>query len=486
MRRFATLLVALLLACSDDTKPPAPPADRGPAEARNAEFKAPWDGFDLQCPMGGPCVLAAVGEGKHKEAFVVIGERVTLTGKNLAGVDACYFGGVLGSVISASATKVVCLVPPRAPAGSAQAIEASTHNGGPTITLPAALTTGSLRASNTGRYLFAAQGGQLLMIDLVAETASLVPAVGSGETVLSFTPVADDSFILATAAPSFKLYRIDVYGSSPAAPVAVSGAPASAAVAELEPFSGGLAGLHPAAATGEGSVWYSADALPSFSWAQSGGSPFLIGSGTVSDFVFADARKGALGLLVNEGGATRLAGLMVVNGKLVGLGTVATPGALMVKLSAGGGYLLVGADAASADFSYAPLSSSGGLALQTVSLGGAGQYRLRPVLLPTRTDLAAVLLGPQTAGTTPPTTLELVDLGGSKRLTTSGGKAAVELDQLTVAVGDPIDDVVHLTAGESLKSYSFTVSGTTVTTTERQPSMVLEKGKVPQSIEVQP
>jgi hypothetical protein len=510
MCRLAIPLIALLLvACSDGDKPPGLPADSGPREARPTEFKPPWDGFDPQCPMGGPCVLSLTGEGKHKEAFVVIGEKVILTGKNLAGVDGCYFGAVLGPVISASPTMAICRVPPGAPAGGAQAIEvkagterrkpsinvvvrrllavleggstalatfeASTHNGGPTVALPQALT-GALRASSTGRYLFGVAGDKLLIVDLAAETAQLVTAVGSGDTILSYTPAGDDGSVLVAGTPSAKLYRLDLAGGT--APV--SAAPTTSAVVELDAGGGQLAGLHLAAASGEGSVWHSDAALSSFPWADSGGSPFRIGSGTVTAALSIDARKSGLGLLVTEGGGTRLAGLTLAASKLSTVGTATVAGATMVRVSAGGNYLLVGGDAPQVGLTVAALGGTT-LTPQLVALGAAGE-QTKPFALPTRIGLAAVLVGPAASATS----VELVDLTTAKRLTTSSGKPALELSSLYAAVADPVDDVVHVVSGETLKSFAFTVSGTTVTVTEKPPSMVLEKGKVVESLAVQP
>jgi hypothetical protein len=82
--------------------------------------------------------------------------------------------------------------------------------------------------------------------------------------------------------------------------------------------------------------------------------------------------------------------------------------------------------------------------------------------------------------------LELADLSAGERLATAANAPALSLADIRDAVGDPLEDTVHLVTGTHYRSYDVSVTGTTAETTEKQPRQILEAGKDYRWIGVQP
>jgi hypothetical protein len=511
MVRVASLLaVALLLgACSDDAKPP--PGDGavpdGPRVDVRREWRAPWDGFDPKCPLAGPCVLGAKGQGKHAAELVVIGEVVTLTGRELQAVDAVWIGGEVAPLLAASATSITCRVGVRTPGGD-QSIEvkagssrrkfwsllavrrllalaavddtkvitldAATHGAGAVLELAEAPRI-ALSVSLGGRYLIAQGATQLLVVDLAAEATAAVDGL-AGETVTSWTTDSEDRTLLVATA-SGKLLAADLASFSPLTAKPTT-APGTAAVQGFG--AGQVVGLHPTHATGEGSAWTAAVDLKAVAWAQQGSVPFVLGGGGLTAPFAAAAADGIVALLGTKGATSHVGVLSVTASALKGEGTLAASGAFDVAIAAGGGQVALSADGATLQ-----LVTLAGVA-SSVSLGGATS-RLLAVRLPMFPGVVGALVGSKPAGKLPfvAAALEIVDAAKSTRLA-AGGKPALELADVRGAVGDPIAGVVHLVTGTAYRAFTISVSGATATTVEKHPNVTLPVGKDFRWIAVQP
>lgn len=499
-----------LASCSDGDPPPPPPGELGPGDGgagdRSREWRPPYDGFDLKCPNGPPCVYETKGEGKHKEDYAVIGERLTLSGRGLENVDTVYVGATVAPLISASATQVVCRVGPGTPSGE-HSIEvaagssrrkatrvtvrrlvlplagdhlqvtgwdALTHAGGPELTLPES-PAGPPLVSATGRFLLVPAGaGKALVVDLAQE----LPATVSGlpaETITSLATDPEDRTLALTTSGG-KLLSVDLTKLPTLAAQAVSGAPATAAVARLgADKEARFVGLHPTAATGEGSLWTAPLDLKGASFAQQAGTPFVVGSGTGLQPVALSAHDATIALLAQDGAAVQLGLLAASVSGASGVGSAPVPGALGLAIAAGGKQIAIGADGASPALAH---TGSGAIALKSIALGGAGASRVMPLRLPTRPALVAALSGakPSAPAAFVASALELCDLSSGTRLT-AAGKAALELAGIRAAVADTTADLVHLVVGSEYRSYAFAITGSTVTVTEKPPSRPLTTGK---------
>lgn len=522
-----TLLVTVMVACSDDEAPPSngdgqPPADGGGGDGvvtgdgtTTGDQGPSGDGVNPLCAMPGPCVLSAEGEGKHTEDALVIGEILTLTGTDLGNVDTVYLGASVAPLISATATKVTCRVGPRTPPGDQpvevkagnqrrkfpgvtvrrlvvigaadspklQVFQSATHSAGPTLDLGEAPTVAP-SIGPSGRHAVALGKTKLVVADLALEQVATVGGL-TNETVSSWA-IDDEGARLVVATASGKLLAADLSGFPTLTASAVSGAPTTAALAT--PGVDLLAGLHPTATSSEGSLWVAQPDLKSFSWLQQGSAPYLLGTGSGLQPVGVSVLDSLMALVVQDGATLRLAWATVTPGALTDPGDLQLTSALGAAVAAGGSYVALSGDGSAPTLAYAAVKAPA--ALKSVTLGGSGSSRVVAFGLPTLKDGAAALVGPTPAGTAGfvAGTLELVDLAKGERLTSSGG-AALTLADMRAAVGDPTIHKVHLVSGTHFYSYIFSVSATnpaTVTVTEQHPHQQLLPGVEPRWIAIQP
>lgn len=496
-------LAGLTLACCQDgDPPPTPPGELGPGDGgagdRGREWRPPYDGFDLKCPNGPPCVYETKGEGKHKADYAVIGERLTLSGRGLENVDTVYVGATVAPLISASATQVVCRVGPGTPSGEhsievaagssrrkatrvtvrrlvlplaadhlqVTSWDALTHAGGPELTLPEP-PAGAPLVSATGRFLLAPSGaGRLLVVDLAQESTASVNGLPA-EAITSVTSDPEDRKLLV-ASSGGKLSSVELAGFPALAAQVVSSVPATVAVTRLGATK--LVGLHPTAASLEASLWSSELDLKA-GFVQLAGKPFLLGSGSGLVPLALGAHEDSVAVLALDGSTPQLGLLALAAGVVGGVAAGPAPGAVSLAIAAGGKQVALGADAASPSLSY---TASSALSLKPLALGGSGATRAIPLRVPTRPGLVAVLTGATPTGSSAfvASALELCDLSSGSRLTTAG-KAALELAGIRAAVADTTTDLLHVVVGSEYRSYAFAITGGAVTVTEKPPSRPL-------------
>lgn len=501
------LLAALLnQACSDDETPPLTgdlkivndgAGGDGIKKDGGGDGWLP-DGVDPKCPLPGPCILTRTGEQKHANNRLVIGERLTLTGKQLSAVDAVYVGAASAPLISVSATQVVCKIGPRTPPGiqtleikfgtsrrmfgsvevsrlalaaaadysKLQTFDVATHSASMTLDLTEA-PAGPPSLSASGRYAVARGATKLVVADLALEQAASVGGL-TGETAASWVVDSKDGNLLIATA-SGKLLAADLSGFPSLTASAVAGAPKTVAVALAEP--GLLAGV---GATGE--IWYAAEDLKTFTTVKAGSAAFTLGSGGALTHRSVEARDGALAAVALEGSAAQLGLLSVASGALKSPAELAASGALEAAVARGGSHVALSRESSSPELSHVAVASP--TSLKTIALGGSGASRVVARALPDRQHEVVALVGPQPASGAAfvAAAAELLDLSKGQRIT-AGGKAALELADLRDAAGDPINPVLHVITGTHYRSYDLSVSGATVTVTEQHPSQLLDSGK---------
>ena len=506
------LLMAAVAACSDDDKPPAwqdgPPSTDGGDGGDLPRFDQGVD-LDPKCPMPGPCILTKLGEGKH--SYLVIGELLTFTGKELESVTTVYIGASEAPILSVSAAKIVCRIGRRTPPGqhtveikaadkrrmagvvdvrrlvvtaaeddtNLTTFEAATHSAGPVLDLGFS-PVGRPTVSHTGRYVVAAGAGKLALADLALEQVASVS--GLTEDAASWAVDHDDR-TLAVATKSGKLLSVDLSTFPTLAAKSVSAAPGTAVVTLAAPDL--FVGLNPDAASGQGSLWYAKTDLKTVTWVQASGQPFLVGAGKGLKGQDVDGRDGWVGMLALEGSNMRLALAKVDSGTLKDPTAPAVAGGLGLALTAGGKYVALSTDDTKPALPY--FETAVPTAAKSVDLGQGGASRLLARQMPTFDHLVLALVGPLPgAAQFKAPALELVDLASAKRLTLAGSKPALELADMLDAAADPAADAVHLITPTHYHSFMISISGTTLTVTEKHPNQQLPAGKKNSWIGIQP
>jgi IPT/TIG domain len=502
-------LLALTAACSDDDPPPIGDTGVKLDGSSGDGIKKDGAGGDSlnPCPMPGPCVLSKVGEGKHADNQLVIGERMTLTGKELKTVDTVYVGAAVAPLVSVSDTKVVCRIGPRTPPGEqtielkagtsrrmsglikvsrlalataadhikVQSFHTNTHSGALTLDLaeaPAARPT----LSASGRYLVAQGKSKLMLADLALEQAAQVGGLGS-ETAASWTVDSKDTRLLI-ATVSGKLFVADLAGFPTLIAAAVSGAPKTALV--------GLAAAGLIIGVGStGQVWYAAEDLKTFTTVKSGSTPIVLGSGGALTPGTLDTRDDLLAALAHEGSDPYLGLLEISSGTPAKPASLKIPGALGAVVARGGAQVALSGEGSAPALSYVTAASP--TSAKSITLGGSGASRVLARALPGRSDEVLALVGPKpTTGTFIASVVEWLDLAQGKRLVTSGSQAVIELSDLRDGAGDPLNDELHVITGTHYRSYGLSIAGTAVTSTEKHPSQLLDAGKDYRWLLVQP
>jgi hypothetical protein len=509
-----TIVVAVFLTgCSDDDNPPFYPevtVKDGSVDGVGPKLDQghPWDGFDPKCPMPGPCVLEKKGEGKHAADFVVIGEILTLSGKELDKVTAVYIGAAKAPLVDVSATKVTCRVGPRTPPGQQtieleaatlrrmagivdvrrflavvstdgtklQTFHVASHSAGPVIDMGEKVTAPAI--GSTGRFLAATAGSKLVVVDLALEQAATV----SPSEPAAWWAIDDAARTLVVATQSGKLESVELSGFPTLSAKAVSGAAATAAVFLAEP--GLFAGLTASAGSGQGSLWYAKTDLKSFSFAQKAGNPFVVGAGQGLKAMSADTRDGRIALVVGEGATTHLVTAKAASGALSDPASLTVTDGVAAGVAAGGGFVALSADATTPRLSF--LDASAPTALKNVALGSGSASRVLGGALPTLKDGAFALVGPKPTASFTASRVELVDLATSKRHTLTGDKPAVELSDIRAGVADPVSDRVHVITGTHFYTYNFTIDTKGLTVKEQDPHQQLLAGTTPAWVAVQP
>jgi hypothetical protein len=449
------------------------------------------------CPAGGPCVLEKKGEGKHAwdPNVLVIGEILTLTGKDLSPVDTVYLGAAPAVLLSKSDTEIKCKVGPKTPpgehtlevkAGSSrrmfsgvkvtrlavvaaadhpklQLFHSATHSAAMELDLAEAPEIRP-SLSPSGRYLVSRGKTKLMVADLAQEVVAVVAGLGA-DIVDSWAIDSRDKVLFISAAN--KLLYADLSSFPTLTTKEVTAAPATAGLGMAEP--GLVAGLGV-----DGTVWHAPENLSAFTTVKEGASSFVIGSGSGIKQLAFDAMDGAMTLLALDGSSPHLAVLSVASGLLKDPSALSTPGAFAATIASGGKFIAVSDDAATPTLSYLPMASPA--AAKSVTLGGTGAKRLVTRRLPTLTDQVAILVGSQTTGTFKADTIEVVDLAKGVRLTSGGGAALSEAD-LRDAEGDPIADKLHIATGTHYRIFGLSITNSTIKVTEEHPHQLLTAGK---------
>jgi len=210
-----------------------------------------------------------------------------------------------------------------------------------------------LVVSGTGRYLLVRGVTKTMVVDLAREQVAAVDGLAAKASSPSRgrrrPPAAGGDGERQAAGR-----QLTGFPTLAAAPVA--GAPATAAVVDVPAAPAGLvAGLHPHAASGEGSLWVAAFDLKAFAFAQQGGNPLLLGAARRSPAGPGQRRRRA-GAARARGSTPQLALLTAADGKVTGEGSGAASGALGVVIAAGGAQVALATDGATPALSYAGVS----------------------------------------------------------------------------------------------------------------------------------